>query len=224
MKRPVVIKENSFGLLVILDNEIPFEKLLLAVAEKFKSSANFFGNGEMAIEFGGRELTEEEEEIILDTIHKNVSFTVVCTIDRDKSREENFKRHLEEIIKREDLSLAKIHIGNFRSGNMMKFDTGVILIGDINPGAKIISTGNIIVLGSLKGEAEAGYGGRDEAFIIALDMNPIQLRIGSKIARSSDNSSFSKREIKTLPQIAFVENNNIYIGDLDKNVQKFINI
>ena len=38
---------------------------------------------------------------------------------------------------------------------MMEFDTGVIIIGDINPGAKVVAKGSIVVLGALKGEAEA---------------------------------------------------------------------
>ena len=116
------------------------------------------------------------------------------------------------------MSLAKIHRGYFRSGQMMEFDTGVIIIGDINPGAKVLARGSIVILGALKGEAEAGVGGNDDAFIIALDMNPIQLRIGSKIARCADNSVIVSKSKCLSPQVAFVENDNICLEDLDKNV------
>ena len=101
---------------------------------------------------------------------------------------------------------------------MMEFDTGVVIIVDINPGAKVLAKGSIVVIGALKGEAEAGVGGNDDAFIIALDMNPIQLRIGSKIARCADNLAVGSKSKCLSPQVAFVENDNICIEDLDKNV------
>ena len=218
MKQPVVIKANNFGLLIILDPELEFNALLEAVGKKFKESAKFFGDADMAIAFDGRSLTGEEEERIIQTILKNVSFNIVCTIDHDPVREESFRKKLEKLSISEDLSLTKIHKGYFRSGQMMEFDTGVIIIGDINPGAKVVAKGSIVVLGALKGEAEAGAGGNDDAFIIALDMNPIQLRIGSKIARCADNGGISGKAKCLIPRVAFVENDNICIENLDKNV------
>ncbi len=218
MKQPVVVKANNFGLLVILDSELEFEALCKAVGDKFRESANFFGNSDMAVGFEGRRLSEEEEGRLISAITENTSLNIICTVDNDPVREERFKRRLEAISNSQDLSMAKIHKGNFRSGQMMEFDTGVIIIGDINPGAKVIAKGNIIIFGALKGEAEAGSGGNDDTFIIALDMKPIQLRIGSLIARSSDSSLTEKRAKDTVPQVAFVENESIYIENLDKNI------
>ena len=224
MKQPVVIKANNFGLMIILDPDLEFEALLNAVGEKFKESAKFFDDADMAVAFEGRKLTFEEEESIIDTITANSSIHIVCTIDNDPVKEERFKKKLEQIAISEDMSLAKIHRGYFRSGQMMEFDTGVIIIGDINPGAKVLAKGSIVILGALKGEAEAGVGGNDDAFIIALDMNPIQLRIGSKIARCADNTSVGGKSKCLSPQVAFVENDNICIEDLDKNVLDSLNL
>lgn len=218
MKQPVVIKANNFGLMIILDPEIEFDALCKAVAEKFKESEKFFGSADMAVAFEGRNLSADEEERIIETILDNSSINIVCTIDNDPVKEERFRKKLEQITISEDVSLTKIHKGYFRSGQMMEFDTGVVVIGDINPGAKVVAKGSIVVLGALKGEAEAGAGGNDDAFIIALDMAPIQLRIGSKIARCADNSAFAGKTKCLSPKVAFVENDNICIEDLDKNV------
>ena len=65
MKQPVVIKANNFGLMIILDPELEFDALCKAVAEKFKESAKFFGNADMAVAFDGRKLTDDEEETII---------------------------------------------------------------------------------------------------------------------------------------------------------------
>ena len=218
MKQPVVIKANNFGLMIILDPEIEFDALCKAVEEKFKESEKFFGSADMAVAFEGRNLSADEEETIIETILDNSSINIVCTIDNDPVKEERFRKKLEQIAISEDVSLTKIHKGYFRSGQMMEFDTGVVVIGDINPGAKVVAKGSIVVLGALKGEAEAGAGGNDDAFIIALDMAPIQLRIGSKIARCADNSAFAGKTKCLSPKVAFVENDNICIEDLDKNV------
>ncbi|MGP1611883.1 MAG: septum site-determining protein MinC [Catonella sp.] len=217
MKEPVVIKANNFGILIILDKDLGFDSLLEAVGNKFKESANFFGNADMAVAFDGRKLTFEEEEQIIQAIIDNSSLNVVCTVDHDPIREAQFKAKLDQIAVSKDMSLAKIHKGNFRSGKMMEFDTGVIIIGDINPGAKVSSKGSIIVLGSLKGEVAAGIDGNNDAFIIALDMNPIQLRIGASIGRCSDDSETYSKAKDLEPKVAFVENNTICIENLDKN-------
>ena len=91
MKQPVVIKANNFGLLIILDPNLEFEALLKAVGEKFKESAKFFNDADMAIAFEGRKLTLEEEEKIIDTITSNSSINIICTIDNDPVKEDRFR-------------------------------------------------------------------------------------------------------------------------------------
>jgi septum site-determining protein MinC len=97
----------------------------------------------------------------------------------------------------------------------LEFETSVVIIGDVNHGASIVSKGNIIVLGSLKGHAFAGATGNTNAFVVALDMSPMQIRIADTIARAPDKPV--KDEIKE-PKIAFLEEGNIYIEPLNKNI------
>ena len=73
------------------------------------------------------------------------------------------------------------------------------------------------MLGCLKGLVFAGANGNQDSFVVALEMAPMQIRIGDVIARSSD--SVQLKPSKTVdPKIAFVDDNNIYIEKLDKNV------
>ena len=88
------------------------------------------------------------------------------------------------------------------------------LLGDVNPGAKIIAKGNIVVLGSLRGNAYAGAAGDEHTFVAALDMDPVQIKIGNVIGRSSDRGPLSaiKNRRKTLePQVAVVMDDSILI-------------
>ena len=41
-RKSVIIKSNKYGLTVILDDKMPFQELLLDIADKFQESANFF--------------------------------------------------------------------------------------------------------------------------------------------------------------------------------------
>ena len=43
--------------------------------------------------------------------------------------------------------------------------TSIVVLGDVNPGAKIIAKGNIVVLGSLRGNAYAGAAGDEHTFV-----------------------------------------------------------
>ena len=113
--------------------------------------------------------------------------------------------------------------GNLRSGQILESASNVTLIGDVNPGARIISQGNIVILGSLRGNAFAGAGGDSGCFIFALDMKPIQLQIGDFIAKSPDKEKEKKRFLKRektdgsgAPQVALVRDGNICIEPMTK--------
>ena len=87
-------------------------------------------------------------------------------------------------------------------------------------GAKVVSKGNIVILGSLKGNAFAGASGNPNSFVVALDMNPVQIRIGDTIARCSDKP---KKSSKSETKIAYVDGGNIYIDPLNKEVLNDLN-
>jgi len=61
----------------------------------------------------------------------------------------------------------------------------VTVFGDVNPGGQIIASGNVVVLGALKGQVHAGSDGDDKAFVMALDLRPTQIRIGSHLCWSA---------------------------------------
>ena len=63
----VIIKCNKYGLIVILDENLPFEELIKDVEDKFKESAKFFKNAEMAMTIRGRSLTQAVKNKLLTT-------------------------------------------------------------------------------------------------------------------------------------------------------------
>ena len=83
-------------------------------------------------------------------------------------------------------SETRIVIGPIRSGVILEHTGHLFIFGDVNPGAEVRATGNIIVLGRLRGTAHAGISA-DVAFVLALRLQPQQLRIGRMVARAADS-------------------------------------
>jgi septum site-determining protein MinC len=221
MNNPVIIKGNKYGIVVVLDAEMGFEGLKEKIADKFRDSAKFFDKAQMAISFEGRKLTNDEQREILNIIADETELHVVCVIENDPQKEEVFKKALDEKLMELSNSTGQFYKGNLRSGQVLESETSIIVIGDVNPGARIVSKGNIIVLGSLKGTVFAGATGNTNSFVLALAMNPVQIRIADTIARAPDKpAKDSLRETK----IAFLENGNIYIEPLSKEVLNDISI
>ena len=71
-----------------------------------------------------------------------------------------------------------------RSGRSIYHEGDVIIMGDVNPGAEIIATGDVLVWGRLRGLVHAGATGKETAVICALQLTPTQLRIADQIAIS----------------------------------------
>ncbi|EEV00495.1 septum site-determining protein MinC [Roseburia intestinalis L1-82] len=228
MSQAVVIKSNKYGIHLVLSNEISFKALLDAIVEKFKESEKFFKGAKLAISFEGRKLTHDEEMAIIDAVTSNTSIEILCIVDHDPDREAYVKQQIEEY----QASVQQPYVdggtqfyrGTLRSGQTLESETGIVVVGDVNPGAAVMANGSIVVLGAVKGSVYAGLGGDDSAFIVALDMDPIQIRIGNILAKSPDKP-FSRRRIRkkvkettTSPQIAYLKDGTICIEPLTKEL------
>jgi septum site-determining protein MinC len=92
-----------------------------------------------------------------------------------------------------------------RAGYKVESMDHVIIVGDVNPGAEIVSAGNIIIWGKLKGSAIAGAEGNTKAVICAMELRPTQLRIGEKVFPPQQKKG------KTFPEVAYIENDECKI-------------
>ncbi len=225
MSKPVMLKSNKYGINLILDKHMDFEELLTCILDKFKESEGFFKDARMAISFEGRKLTQEEEFQIIETITENTSVNIICILDNDELKEELVRQKIERFEEEQTGKTGEFYKGTLRSGQVLDCESSIIILGDINPGAKVISKGNIVVLGALKGNAYAGANGNEQAFVAALVMDPIQIKIGDVIARSADKVQGEKKRRKkhtvdyeTDPQVAIVKDGNIYIEPITKGL------
>ena len=84
-------------------------------------------------------------------------------------------------------------------------------------------TGAMLVLGALQGNADAGAYGDRNAFIFAMEMDPIQLRISDAMAIAADTGPrkkgiFSKKDVAPPPEVALINEGHIVITDLDNDL------
>ncbi|MEW6448551.1 MAG: septum site-determining protein MinC [Bacillota bacterium] len=70
-----------------------------------------------------------------------------------------------------------------RSGQSIFYPGNVVVLGDVNPGAQVTATGDVIVVGALRGTVHAGAGGNEAAVVIAFRLEPTQLRIANYVSR-----------------------------------------
>lgn len=108
-----------------------------------------------------------------------------------------------------------------RSGVEIRHPGSVIVLGDLNPGGIVIAEGDILVWGRLRGIAHAGAGGNRECLIMALQMEPTQLRIADTVARAPEKSP-----MQFFPEVAHITPQGIRIAraaDFSKNQFNRIN-
>ena len=110
----------------------------------------------------------------------------------------------------------RLVLGPVRSGVILEHDGHVIVFGDVNPGAEVRASGNIVVLGRMRGTAHAGIG-QDVGFLLALRLEPQQIRIGRMVARAGDADAPPGDA-----EIAYVTGDQIvverYLGKLPRNL------
>ena len=86
MKEHVIIKGNRYGIVLVLDPDVPFEDLLIEIGVRFDDSSKYFNsNTQSAITFEGRDLSSEEIDRILDLIKKRTTLRIPYVIDNNNN-------------------------------------------------------------------------------------------------------------------------------------------
>jgi len=106
------------------------------------------------------------------------------------------------------------HRGTLRGGQILQQVGNIVVVGDVNPGAELVASGDILVFGSLRGTAHAGAQGDAAARVTALELAPTQLRIATFIA--ADDAKRKARE----PEVAFVHEERIAIAPYARSGQR----
>ena len=102
------------------------------------------------------------------------------------------------------------HAATLRGGQALHHTGNVVVVGDVNPGAELVATGDILVFGRLAGTAHAGAQGDERARIFAVDLAATQLRIATFIAAEEGH----RRRGAPRPEAAVARDGHIVILSL----------
>ena len=214
MKSRVVIKGNRAGMTVILDPEVPYQQLLGDIAAKFEESARFWGSVQMTLTLAGRPLTPEQEFQIVNVITDHSQIEILCLVDQDASRMRRCEKALNEKLMELSSMTGQFYKGCLRAGEHLESEASIVVIGDVEKGARVTARGNVVVLGDLRGSVTAGAAGNEDAVIAALDMVPTQVKIAGFAARFGDRG----KRLGRGPVTVYAEKGELRVRSLKKSI------
>ena len=217
VKNSVILKSFSSGISVIMDETTPYEQLLKDIEQKFKEADSFFKNASVAISLEGRILNEQEEREILNVITQNSRLNVLCLMGRDEEKNIKFLGIQNNLTFQKDENCGQFYRGTLKDGQSIETEHSIVILGDVCEGCSVYSAKDIVVLGSLLGEAYAGAAGSNNHFVVALDMNPEKLRIGDLKYISQRTSKWGLKP-KAVPKIAYNYNGEVLIAPITKDL------
>ncbi|MBC7960177.1 MAG: septum site-determining protein MinC [Vallitaleaceae bacterium] len=240
MKDAILIKGNKYGLSISINEQLEFEAIKVALFAKLDDSRKFFGSSKVSLSFEGRTLSAQEQKELIEVVQKASDLDIICVLDQDSETDNNIEivsemmthkkvvelqnhRPLQQkplIAETVPESAAVFHKGTLRSGQEVVTESSIIIMGNVHFGAKVAAKGNVIVIGKLNGAVHAGKDGNEKAFIVALNMSPTQLRIADVFGRAPDKKS---KKIIITPQIAIVEDEQIVIENISRNIYDNLN-
>lgn len=231
----VNIKGRSDGIVVEVGRG-SWSEILGALTKRLEQSAGFFRNGSVALDVGPRPVVEDELRQFAAVL---TQFEMKLGVVRTSS-ERTFQAALATgmtatlespegapmaaaapATTNTDTASYFVYRGYLRSGHRLRRKENILVIGDINPGAEVISEGDILVWGRLRGVVHAGVGGNRRAIVAALDLEPTQMRIADVTTIGPDPKPgqpgrfFWKKSQHKRPEIARLVQNEIVLEEWD---------
>lgn len=230
---PVNIKGRAGGILIEIGKG-PWPQLVGTLTERLASAGNFFRNGKAALDVAARVMTEPELQQVVTLLEGYALELALIKTTAPESFQAALALGLAAQLEGEDgqptasaqpalVNLADeqhfVYCGHLRAGQVLQRHEHIIVVGDVNPGATVISDGDILVWGHLRGVAHGGAGGDLTAVIVALNLTPVQLRVAEFIAIAPE-PKVKRRWGRNLaapkqPEIAYLANDQIVVEPWD---------
>lgn len=171
----VSINLRKDEILIKLDENAEQEQIIFALKKKLPELRKLYKDEKTPIRVTGKVLKNKEIDQIQELIKEKID--VEIEFDMPKSLGlSSIKRAFHKEIA---MSETKFHRGSLRSGQKMETEGSLVILGDVNSGAEVMASDNIVVLGALRGLAHAGAKGNKQAIIAAGLFDSVQVRIAN---------------------------------------------
>ncbi len=219
----IELKGSHEGIRVVISEEeaaLPPEELQRVLTERLDSVGSFLAGAKLTVEISRDALTSGVAKAISSALDGFPDMTLLgISCDRGAEGEsdhataemvqagETASERLQQGSPNGGVDWVDLHCGQVRGGQSIHSPRSLLLLGNVNPGARVSALGNVYVMGDLKGVAHAGVNGKIDAYIYAEKMTPLQLRIATYVARSDQR----EEEAPPYPECAVVHDEAICV-------------
>lgn len=175
MKNAVNINFKKDRILIKLSDEAEQRELVEGLKKKLPELKKFYNDEKTPINVTGKVLKNKE----IDEIERLIKEKIDVDIEFDMPKSLGLHSIKKAFDRDVAISETKFHRGSLRSGQKIEAEGSLVIIGDVNSGAEVIASENIIVLGVLRGLAHAGAKGNKQAIIAAGMVDAVQIRIAN---------------------------------------------
>lgn len=175
MNNCVAINLRKNQIIIKIAENAEQRQIIAVLTKKLPDLKKLYKEEKTPIKIIGKVLKNKEideiQELIKEKIDVDIEFDMPKSLGLS-SITRTFKREIAT-------SETKFHRGSLRSGQRLEAEGSIVIIGDVNSGAEVIASDNIIVLGYLRGLAHAGAKGNKEAIVAAGYLDAVQIRISN---------------------------------------------
>ena len=191
MKACINVSQKNNLIVIKINEEANFDSIIKELKHKVIQLKKLYKDEKIPIEVTGKVLKNKEieqiEKIIVDALEVDVDF--------DMPRELGLSNIRKTFAQEVSISETKYHRGSLRSGQRIEEDGSIVILGDVNSGAEVIASDNIVVLGALRGLAHAGAKGNKEAIIAAGRLDTVQMRIANIVKEFNREEEVFRKQV-----------------------------
>ena len=175
MKNCVSINLRKNEILIKISDDAEQQEIMDNLRRKLSELRKMYKNEKTPIKVTGKILKNKEINHIEELIKSNIDVEVDFDMPKSLGLSSITRTFNKEIA----ISETKFHRGSLRSGQKMESEGSLVILGDVNSGAEVMASDNIVVLGALRGLAHAGAKGNKQAMISAGLLDTVQIRIAN---------------------------------------------
>ena len=177
MKNCVSINLKKNQILIKINDDAEQNEIVENLKKKLPELKKLYKDEKTPIMVTGKILKNKE----IDQIQNIIKEKIDVEIDFDMPKSLGLSSITRTFNKEIAMSETKFHKGSLRSGQRMEVEGSLVILGDVNSGAEVMASDNIVVLGALRGLAHAGAKGNKQAIIAAGLLDTVQIRIANVV-------------------------------------------
>ena len=175
MKNIISVNLKKDQIIFKIAEEAEQKEIMQALKKKLPELKKLYKEEKTPIKITGKVLKNKEIDEIQNTIKEKLDVDVDFDMPKSLGLSAIKKTFEREIA----VSETTFHRGSLRSGQKLEIEGSIVIIGDVNSGAEVIASDNIVVLGNLRGLAHAGAKGNKQAIIASGVLDTVQIRIAN---------------------------------------------